>query len=227
MISIRPILRKCTTQDPRGHGQGRLVVAVLVALLAILPLSKLASEEPAMTRLLIDDFQRDDGRSHLGTRWEGITDRVMGGRSDMELDYHESEAGAVLFLRGQVRLENRGGFIQARLPLDPAGGSFDASAWEGFYIKVRGTPGPYYLHLRTRQTWLPWQHYRAPIEVRAVWQEQFVPFSAFEGRATWRTLDVRALTSVGVVAYGEAFEAAIEVARLELGNRARAADVPE
>ena len=227
MISIRPILRRRKALGRRGHGQGRLVATVLVALMAVLPPSGLASEDPAMTPLLIDDFQRDEGLSHLGTRWEGISDRVMGGRSDMELGYHESEAGAVLFLRGQVRLENRGGFIQARLPLDPTGGSFDASAWEGFYIKVRGTPGPYYLHLRTRQTWLPWQHYRAPIEVRAAWQEQFVPFSAFEGRATWRTLDVSALTSVGVVAYGEAFEAAIEVARLELGNRARAADVPQ
>lgn len=227
MISIRPIPRKCTALGRSGHGQGRLVAALLVALMAVLPLSDLSSKEPAMTPLLIDDFQRDDGRSHLGTRWEGITDRVMGGRSDMELGYHESEAGAVLFLRGQVRLENRGGFIQARLPLDPAGGRFDASAWEGFYIKVRGTPGPYYLHLRTRQNWLPWQHYRAPIEVRAAWQEQFVPFSAFEGRATWRTLDVSALTSVGVVAYGEAFEAAIEVARLELGSRARAAGAPQ
>jgi hypothetical protein len=199
---------------------------VLVALMAVLPLSGLPSEDPAGARLLIDDFQRDDGRSPLGTRWEGITDRVMGGRSDMEWGYQESESGVVLFLRGQVRLENRGGFIQARLPLDPAGGSFDASAWEGFYIKVRGAPGPYYLHLRTRKTWLPWQHYRASIDVRGAWQEQFVPFSAFEGRAIWRTLDVSALTSVGVVAYGEAFEAALEVARLELGKRARAVHVP-
>jgi hypothetical protein len=32
-------------------------------------------------------------------------------------------------------------------------------------------------------------------------------------------LDVSALTSVAVVAYGEAFDAEVEVARLELGNR--------
>ncbi|MFO8153817.1 CIA30 family protein [Thioalkalivibrio sp.] len=169
--------------------------------------------------VLLDDFQRADGLSAMGTRWEGLSDRVMGGRSDMEVGYRESDAGPVLFLRGQVRLENRGGFIQARLALDPAGGSIDASAWEGLWITVRGTPGPYYLHLRTRQTWQPWQHYRAPIEVSAAWHRQFVPFTAFEGRATGRRLDVRALKSVGVVAYGEAFEPDIEVARLDLGNR--------
>ena len=196
------------------------ISGVLVAVLAMLPFSGLLAEDTAMTdTLLLDDFQRDDGLSALGTGWEGLSDRVMGGRSDMQVGYHDSDAGLVLFLRGQVRLENRGGFIQARLPFDPAGGSFDAIAWQGLRIKVRGVPGPYYLHLRTRQNWQPWQHYRAPIEVEAGWREQFIPFSAFEGRATVRRMDVSALKSVGVVAYGEAFEAEIEVARLEFANR--------
>lgn len=170
--------------------------------------------------LLLDDFQRGDGVSALGTRWEGFTDRVMGGRSDMQVGYRDSDAGPVLAMTGQVRLENRGGFIQARLPLDPEGGSVDASAWQGIRIKVRGTPGPYYLHLRTRQTWQPWQYFRASIEVGPEWREQFIPFEAFEGRATWRSLDTSALKSIGVVAYGEAFEAEIEVARLELSSPA-------
>jgi hypothetical protein len=170
--------------------------------------------------LLLDDFRGEDGRAALGTRWEGFTDRVMGGRSDLTVGYRDSDAGRVLHMQGQVRLENRGGFIQARLPLDPGGGSVDASAWQGVRIKVRGAPGPYYLHLRSRQNWQPWQYFRAPIEVGPEWREQFIPFTAFEGRATWRRLDVRALKSVGVVAYGEAFAAEIEVARLEFATPA-------
>lgn len=166
--------------------------------------------------LLLDDFHGEDGVSALGTRWEGFTDRVMGGRSDMQVGYRDSDAGPVLSMTGQVRLENRGGFIQARLPLDAEGGSFDASRWQGLRIKVRGTPGPYFLHLRTRQTWQPWQYFRAPIEVGPEWREQFIPFEAFEGRATWRSLDTSTLKSIGVVAYGEAFKAGIEVARLEM-----------
>ncbi|MFO8002909.1 CIA30 family protein [Thioalkalivibrio sp.] len=197
----------------------RLVSLALVAALAILPLSgPLAEDKPMTDTLLLDDFQRDDGLSTFGTRWEGLGDRVMGGRSDMQMGYRDSDTGRVLFLRGQVRLDNGGGFIQARLPLDPAGGSFDATAWQGLRIKIRGAPGPHYLHLRTRQNWLPWQHYRAPIEVGPGWQEQFIPFTAFERRATVRGLDVSALKSVGVVAYGEAFEADVEVGRLEFAN---------
>jgi hypothetical protein len=172
-----------------------------------------------LSDLLIDDFGRTDGLSNLGTRWEGLTDRVMGGRSDMQFGFRDSDLGRVLFLEGQVRLENRGGFIQARLPLDPAGGNFDASDWDGFHIELRGRPGPYFLHLRTGQMWLPWQHYRAALDVAPDWQAVFVPFSAFEGRAILRSLDLRALRSVGVVAYGQAFEAEIEVARLQFASR--------
>jgi len=194
---------------------------LLVACLAFLPISGLLAGEMAMgDHLLVDDFRGEDGVSALGTRWEGFTDRVMGGRSDMQVGYRDSDAGPVLAMTGQVRLENRGGFIQARLPLDPDGGSFDAGAWQGLRIKVRGTPGPYFVHLRTRQTWQPWQYFRAPIEVGPEWREQFIPFEAFEGRATWRRLDTRALKSIGVVAYGEAFEAELEVARLEFASPA-------
>jgi hypothetical protein len=194
--------------------------AALVAGFALLPISGLSARDTTMADdLLLDDFSRADGVSALGTRWEGFTDRVMGGRSDLQVGYRDSDAGPVLHMSGQVRLENRGGFIQARLPLAAGGGAIDASAWQGLRIKVRGAPGPYYLHLRTRQTWQPWQYFRAPIEVGPEWREQFVPFSAFEGRATWRSLDLRALKSVGVVAYGEAFAAEIEVARLALAAR--------
>lgn len=166
--------------------------------------------------LLIDDFSRSDGVSTLGTRWEGFTDRVMGGRSEMQLDYRQLESGSVLHMRGQVRLENRGGFIQARLPLDARGGVFDASRWQGIRIKARGRPGAYYIHLRTRQNWMPWQYYRARIEVGEDWQEQLVLFDDFEGVSTRRGLDLGGLKSLAVVAYGEAFEADIEVARIEL-----------
>lgn len=164
--------------------------------------------------LLIDDFSRGDGVSALGTRWEGFTDRVMGGMSDMQLGYGQDNGRTVLSMRGKVRLENRGGFIQARLPLDPRGGALDAREWQGVRVTARGRPGPYYVHLRTGQNWLPWSYFRAPLSVGTHWREQFIPFTAFEGKSTFSRLDVSGLKSVAVVAYGEAFEADLEVAAL-------------
>lgn len=173
---------------------------------------------------LLDDFSRSDGLSALGTRWQGFTDRVMGGLSDMEVRRDESEIGPVLRMQGAVRLENRGGFIQARLPLAADEGYLDASAWAGIRLQVRGRPGPWYLHLRSRHCRLPWQHYRARFEVQRDWQTPFVAFDEFTGKATWRGLDTTALKSVGVVAYGEACDAEIEVARIELVTAASAAN---
>ncbi len=174
------------------------------------------------TTYLLDDFRAGDGTAAIGTQWQGLTDRVMGGLSEMQAGVISTDRGPALQMRGEVRLENSGGFIQVRLPLATAGGAFDAGGWSGFALAVRGTPGAYYLHVRSADTRQPWQHYRAPLPVQAAWQRVVVPFTAFEPQRLERPLDVRRLHAVAVVAYGEAFRACLEVGRLELTTEAPA-----
>lgn len=166
--------------------------------------------------LLLDDFTRDDGRSVLGTDWQGFTDRVMGGLSDMQAARVETEHGPALRLRGTVRLENNGGFIQARLPLAERGQVLDGRDFRAFRIELRGTPGAWYLHLRTPDCRRPWQYFRADLPVTPNWTTVTVVLDDFAGKCITDTLDRARLTSVAIVAYGEAFDAEIEVARLEL-----------
>lgn len=164
--------------------------------------------------VLIDDFSSK--RSALGTEWQGFTDRVMGGVSDMQAGYREVDGQTVLGIRGQVRLDNNGGFIQARLPLDADGRAFDAAAFGGLRIRARALKlGPYYLHLRTDDTRRPWQYYRARLDLTSEWTTLDLPWAAFEARSLRQPLDSARSRSVAVVAYGEAFEAEIEVARIE------------
>lgn len=184
--------------------------AVLAALALSIPITMAATPT-----LLVDDFSRGDGRSALGTAWQGFTDRVMGGRSDMRAGLIALDDGRALAMAGQVRLDNNGGFIQVRLPL-AASGRFDASGYSAIGLRVRGRPGPYYVHLRSADTRLPWQYYRAPIAVGEDWQDVRIEFSDFTPEALRSPLDRSRLQSLAVVAYGEAFEAAIEVARIEL-----------
>jgi hypothetical protein len=185
------------------------LLALCMAALVAIP------EKASGQTMLIDDFSQANGVSAMGTAWRGFTDRVMGGRSDMQAGYVDGPDGPALRLRGQVRLDNNGGFIQARLPLSNDGANFDASEYRGIAVRARGQPGPYYLHLRTRDTRRPWQYYRAQIPLDEEWRDVVIPFSDFEGQSIRSQMDVRALQSLGVVAYGEAFEAEIEVARLE------------
>lgn len=186
--------------------------------LAYGPLS-MADQQPIGAELVLDNFTDSSGTSTFGTQWVGFTDQVMGGLSDMALSYRLNEDDHLsLWLRGEVRLENNGGFIQARLPVERGGRRLDAKDYTGIRIITRAKPGAYYIHLRTRATWLPWQYYGARIPVTGgdEWQTHDIPFTAFKGESTRRQLDIRQIKSIALVAYGEAFSADIELRYISL-----------
>ena len=195
------------------------------ALLPFLLLTVTLSTDPTRAEdVLLDDFTDTEGRSALGTTWQGFTDRVMGGLSDMEAGYVDTDAGPALRMRGTVRLENNGGFVQVRLPLAEGRRALDASDASAFVVEAMGAPGPYYLHLRTTDTRRPWAYYRARLDVAEEWRRLVVPLSAFEAVSTRTPLDRSRLLSLGLVAYGEPFEADLVVRRIELRVPADSAD---
>lgn len=164
---------------------------------------------------LVDDFSSDAG-SALGTKWQMFTDQVMGGVSAGQASYETLGDKRCLRLRGQVSLENRGGFVQAALPLVRQGGAFDAGAYQGIRLWVRGNGAGYYVHLRTEDTRLPWQYYEAAFETGPDWARVDIPFSAFAPENLAAALDMRKLKRLAVVAAKKAFAADVAVARIEL-----------
>lgn len=64
------------------------IAAAVVVAVVLAPGSAAAGSQLS----LIDDFSGDD--SSLGTRWEGFTDRVMGGVSQLETRIEGSAPGA-------------------------------------------------------------------------------------------------------------------------------------
>lgn len=163
--------------------------------------------------LLVDDFSVQ-GESAIGTSWQGFTDRVMGGVSDMRAGYVVEDGSRALRMVGGVSLENNGGFVQVRLPLRTRG-TFDASAYSGIAVEVKSTPGSYYVHLRTRGTLLPWQYYAAEIEPRTEWTRLEIPFDTFVPQSTRLSLNTGQLASIAVVGGNAEFEADISVRRIE------------
>jgi hypothetical protein len=163
--------------------------------------------------LLVDDFALP-GESSLGTRWQAFTDGVMGGQSRMDAGFVLDGDTTVLRMTGSVSLANNGGFIQVRLPLTERG-FFDASAYSAIAVETRGRPGMYYIHIRSQQTRLPWQHFKAPVPLDDTWQRTVVPFSSFLPDSVRGPLDASRLTSVGIVAGGAAFDGDISIRRIE------------
>lgn len=140
--------------------------------------------------LLLDDFS---SRTPVdGLRWEGFTDTVMGGASEMSSTIVTDDGVPRLRMRGNVSLANNGGFIQMRLKLADRPRVFDGARYRGVRLTVRGSGGDgFYLFARTRQTRFPWKYYAAPVPVSGEWRTVDVPWSAFEPGKYGRTGEFR------------------------------------
>ena len=187
-------------------------IAIVVCIFTLINAGVLMADE-----LVLDDFVDADGISSLGTQWQGFTDRVMGGKSDMSAGLRQED---IRFLRmeGEVSLENNGGFIQVRLPLNPGNGSFDASRYSGIKVRYRTfRSGRYYLHLRTLQTRLPWAHFAAALPESSEWSEARIPWDSFESQLTLlRRPNTSSLTSIALVAAKQEFTAGIDLGYISL-----------
>jgi len=164
--------------------------------------------------MIIDGFTDPDLLSNLGTRWRAVSDEVMGGISRAAVTRDTIDGRPCLRLRGDVRLENNGGFIQAALDLSPSGASVDASSYSGLRLVVRGNGEGYSLHLRTPDNTRPWQSYRAQFTAEPLWQTIDIPFESFAPYRLETPLDVTRVRRIGLVAIGRAFDADLAVAEI-------------
>lgn len=165
--------------------------------------------------LLIDDFTRDDGLSTFGSRWNLLSDRVMGGVSTARSRYDVVDGSRCLVMEGEVSLENNGGFIQVAHALQRNGRPFDAGGYRGIRLRVRGNDQPYYVHLRTAQSMLPWQYFSAPFRVESEWRLIDIPFDRFEPQALSASLDKTALVRIAIVGAKKEYAAEVAISRLE------------
>lgn len=165
---------------------------------------------------LIDDLSRPDGATARGPRWALVSDAVMGGISAGSLVREAVDGRMALRLRGNVRLENNGGFLQMATDLAPGGGVLDARGWDGLRVTLWGNRAEYGLHLRTSELARPWQSYRAQVASARHWQVFDLPFDAFVAHRTDVPLNLARLRRIGIVAIGAAFEADVALADLRL-----------
>jgi hypothetical protein len=168
---------------------------------------------PAPLRL--DDF--DAGSAAMARRWSVFSDRVMGGVSIANGAMAHVHGRDALHLTGSVSLEQNGGFIQAACSLgEPPGSGVDARGFRGVALSVCGTPGSYFVHLRTADTRAPWQYYGAPLPVSGDWTRVVLEWGAFTPVSIAAALDVRRILRIGIVAAKTAFRADVALSELWL-----------
>jgi len=199
----------------RAGGGFVLTLACFLVLVSLLDPTSSRGEE-GRKMMLIEDFTREDGRSARGTEWQAFTDRVMGGVSRGAAARDTVAGRRCMRLQGEVSLENNGGFIQVALPLRQDGQALDASEFAGIRLTVRGNGEGYFVHLRTRDTRLPWQYYQAGFATEGEWRDIDIPFTAFRAESLRSPLDRSRLERLGIVAAKKAFTADVAVARIAL-----------
>ena len=167
-----------------------------------------------MNILVIDDRSNNDMTSNLGTKWQLVTDGVMGGLSQGQLTLDEYKGKNCLRMRGNVTTENNGGFVQIALSLSDQG-DFDASAYTGVEIEVAGNNELYNIHFRTGDLWFPWQSYRYSFTTSPDWQTHRIPFAHLTPYKTAQIFSQNEVIRIGLVAIGREFQADLCLASIK------------
>ncbi|MEO6423333.1 MAG: CIA30 family protein [Candidatus Nitrotoga sp.] len=173
-----------------------------------------------IAELIIDDRNSNTLLASNGMTWRVVTDTVMGGLSSGKLIPTETKGRHCLQLTGDVSLENNGGFVQASLDLSSSG-LLDASDYLGIEIEIYGNGEIYNLHLRTDDTRIVWQSYRASFPTLPHWQTVRLRFDDFQPHRIDKPLDITKLRRLGVVAIGREMHADVCIGRLSLFRQMR------
>jgi hypothetical protein len=169
------------------------------------------SEDQQTASPIIDDLSREPPMATIGTNWQLFTDTVMGGVSKATMARETVEGRAAIRLRGNVSLENNGGFVQISLDFRPDGGAVDASEWSGVEVDVFGNGEEYGVNLRTTDLTRPWQSYRQTFRAVPHWQTVRLPFESFVPNRTDIPLDIHRLRRLGIIGIGREFLADISI----------------
>jgi hypothetical protein len=146
--------------------------------------------------------------------WEYVADDVMGGVSVGGMTEERFHGRDAVVLRGDVSLENNGGFIQIATDFRPSGQVMDVSQWRGIEFDVWGNGRAYDIRLRTDQLQRPWQSFRAEFETKEQWQTVQIPFTDFFAHRIEAELDQTRLRRVAILAIGREFRAEVCISDL-------------
>jgi len=147
---------------------------------------------PEKATKVLWDFSAD-----VNSAWRTLNDSIMGGISDMAIEWKDECAE----FKGTVRLDYNGGFASAR-----ARRQIDIAAFDGFYLDVRcSTPDKVFLLLVKDYECTSTQvNFKAPFAATEEWGRIYVPFEALTPEMRGRTvqrgpLDTSNLQEIGLM----------------------------
>ncbi len=183
----------------------------LISFLVLLITLTLSSKIFAAQENLSFPFNADSGKY-----WQYVSDRVMGGVSDGQVDLEKDGEMYYARLTGNVSTANNGGFIQLRAGVSFTNSEKDGKNLQGVRLNVKGNGETYYIHIRTNENWSPSDYYSATFKADSDWKMIDLPFNKFERKWSKNsTLDAKNIRSFGIVAYGKDYVSDVSVSTIE------------
>ena len=158
------------------------------------------------------DYEAESDRVTLKD-WKFFSDQVMGGVSEGNTSIEKDQGNFFLRLEGTVSTKNNGGFIQVRREYNLKRNDF-----KGIRFRARGKENDYYVHIRTKYLFLPWQYYAGKFRVTDSWSDITINFSDFSKSNFYQPENFSSsdIKSVAFVAFGEDFQAQLDISEAEL-----------
>ena len=145
--------------------------------------------------------------------WNFFSDQVMGGISEGKTALKKYKNNFFLRLEGTVSTKNNGGFIQVRKEYEIKNDSY-----KGIRLKARGLESEYYIHVRTKKLFLPWQYYAGKFYVSKDWTNIEIKFDDFTKSNFYQPQKFNSseIKSIAFVAFGKDFNAQLDIIEAEL-----------
>ena len=142
------------------------------------------------------------GMSEKPDQWYVVTDRVMGGSSNLEADYDNG----TFKMTGNV-VKKDGGFV--RLAHRPEKISKNA---KGIRFKARGNNETYEVHLTLKGVKMPpWSYLSSTFNVSDEWQEFKISFDEFQKNGyMMAVLKSQNIRDISIAGYGRDFDVNLE-----------------
>ena len=158
------------------------------------------------------DYKADEKKIILED-WKFFSDQVMGGVSEGKTTLQKDKNKFFLRLEGNVSTENNGGFIQVRKECQIKDDSF-----KGIKFKARGIESEYYVHIRTKKLFLPWQYYAGRFFASKEWNNIEIKFADFSKSNFYQPnmFNSSDIKSIAFVAFGKDFDAQLDIIEAEL-----------
>jgi hypothetical protein len=141
--------------------------------------------------------------------WRGITDQVMGGKSDLIIEHTDG----VFTMTGIVNTENNGGFVRLSNRVNVKSNNL-----KGITFQAKGNNETYEVHITLKGIKMPpWSYFSKAFDVTDEWQEYRIEFKDLKSNGfTAVSMKPKNIRDISIAGYGRDFEVDLAIKEISL-----------